>query len=67
MGNIVDFNKGKKNVEQKKAQAEQRKRKNKRLAEKARRYDQRSGFKAIHFYAFLIIAIAIFVIVRAMF
>lgn len=59
MSNIVDFNKAKKEVEQKKSRKSSITAKNQRLAQKQKRYDSGKKFKPYHFYIALFACIAI--------
>ena len=63
MGDVVDFNKAKENADRKKLDADKRKDKNKRLAEKRRRYDLGKRLKPIHFYIGLLIVITIIILI----
>jgi len=58
MGNIVDFNKAKKDVEKKKIKQSSVKAKNQKLAQKQRRYDEGKRITPIRFYLGVIACIA---------
>ncbi len=58
MGNIVDFNKAKKDAEKKKSQKTSIKAKNQKLAQKQRRFDEGKKFTPFRFYLGVIICIA---------
>jgi len=59
MGNIVDFNKAKKDVERKKSQQTSTKAKNHKLAQKQKRYDQGKKITPFRFYLGVIACIAV--------